>query len=401
VVAAGGGQAPSEAQASPASPRVAVYTDYVYHRVDSAIYAERAFALFIARLAAITGGLVLLGRLAPGSSGSHYPLGDAVEFVPLPYYTSLARPFAATRAMAASLVRFWRVLADVDAVWLLGPHPLVVAFAAMAAVRGRRVILGVRQDMPGYVRSRHPRRPLLRFAAVAMEAANRALARLTPVVVVGPDLARRYRRSRRLLEITVSLVDAEEIVSPGAASRRAWDGELSVLSVGRLEPEKNPLLLADVLALLRRDGAPWRLVVCGEGPMETELLRRLDELGLGSHAELRGYLPLGGDLRDAYRESHALLHVSWTEGLPQVLFEAFAAGLPVVATDVGGVAEAVGAAALIVPPGDSQAAAAALRRIAADADLRVELIGAGNALVRRHTIEAECRRVADFVALSR
>jgi glycosyltransferase involved in cell wall biosynthesis len=47
-------------------------------------------------------------------------------------------------------------------------------------------------------------------------------------------------------------------------------------------------------------------------------------------------------MRAAYRSSHFLLHTSWTEGLPKVLIEAFAAVLPVVATDVGGIREAVG-----------------------------------------------------------
>ena len=57
-------------------------------------------------------------------------------------------------------------------------------------------------------------------------------------------------------------------------------------------------------------------------------------------------MPLRDGLLALYRSAHVLLHVSWTEGLPQVLFEAFAAGLPVVATDVGGVAEAAGDGAL-------------------------------------------------------
>ena len=52
-----------------------------------------------------------------------------------------------------------------------------------------------------------------------------------------------------------------------------------------------------------------------------------------------GYLSLDSGLRDHYRDSHMFLHVSWTEGVPQVLFESFAAGLPVVATAVGGVPE--------------------------------------------------------------
>ena len=173
---------------------------------------------------------------------------------------------------------------------------------------------------------------------------------------------------------------------------------MTALSVGRLDREKNPLLLADVLARLRQHDPRWRLVVAGEGPLEEELRARLAELGVADAAELRGYVPIDGGLPELYRTSHAFLHISWTEGLPQVLFEAFAAGLPVVATDVGGVAAAAGDAALLVPPGDAERPAAELGRVAADPALRARLVEAGLRQVRRHTLEAECRRVAEFLA---
>ena len=118
---------------------------------------------------------------------------------------------------------------------------------------------------------------------------------------------------------------------------------------------------------------------------------------MADRAELRGYVPLDGGLDDLYRASHALLHVSWTEGVPQILFEAFAAGLPVVATAVGGVAEAVGADALLVPPGDAAAPAEALQRLAEDPELRERLAAGGLERVREHTLEAECARVAAFL----
>ena len=109
-------------------------------------------------------------------------------------------------------------------------------------------------------------------------------------------------------------------------------------------------------------------------------------------------MPIDGGLPELYRTSHAFLHISWTEGLPQVLFEAFAAGLPVVATEVGGVPAAVGDAALLVPPGDAGPPAEQLARIGQDAELRRRLVAAGLARVREHTLEAECRRVAEFLA---
>ena len=377
--------------------RLAVYTDYVYRQVDGEVFAERAFALFLARLNGALDRLVLIGREAPEPDGARYAIGAGVELVPLPYYARLSDPWAVLRSSLGSLARFWRALSAVDCVWLLGPHPLAIAFAGLAAVRRRRVVLGVRQNLPAYVESRHPDRRLLQFAGRALDLAWRALARVFPVVVVGPELAVRYAGARSVLEIAVSLIDADDLVPPAVALRRSYDDEVRVISVGRLEAEKNPLLLADVLARLREDGDRWRLVVCGEGEMQAALEDRLHELGLAERAELLGYVPFGPRLLSLYRESHALLHVSWTEGLPQVIVEAFAAGVPVVATDVGGVAAAFGDTVRLVPAGNADATAAALREIAADPGLRETLVRAGHEYAAARTADVEVERVAEFL----
>jgi glycosyltransferase involved in cell wall biosynthesis len=90
--------------------------------------------------------------------------------------------------------------------------------------------------------------------------------------------------------------------------------------------------------------------------------------------------------------------VSWTEGLPQVLFEAFASGLPMVATAVGGVPDGVDGAGILIPPGDPGAAVAALERVAGEQPFREELIDRGLERAHAHTIESECRRLAAFIA---
>ena len=378
--------------------RLAVYTDYSYRRRDGAVYGERAFVVFLSRLAESLDGMVLIGRLDPRPGSSHYRLPDAIGFVPLPHYESQVRPLRLAASLVRSLGRFWRALSGVDAVWLLGPHPVAIVFACLARMRGRRVVLGVRQDLPRYARSRHPRRRWTHLAADVLDAIWRLMARRLPVVVVGPELARRYGAAPRLLELSVSLVERADIVPASEALSRPYGGRLQALSVGRLETEKNPLLLADVLARARERDGDWRLVVCGEGPLAPALTDRLRQLHVADDAELRGYVPIADGLRELYRDSHALLHVSLTEGLPQVLFEAFAAGLPVVATAVGGVADAVGGAALLVPPEDADAAAAALERIATDDRLRARLVESGLELARARTIESECARLREFLA---
>jgi glycosyltransferase involved in cell wall biosynthesis len=378
--------------------RLAVYLDYPFQREGDAVYTERAFVLFVGELAKRVERLVMPGRLEPGSERSersHYRVPDEIEFVPLPWYRTLAEPATVASALWGSLRAFWRVLDGVDAVWLLGPHPLGVPFALLAAVRRRRVFLGVRQDLRRYTRAKHPGRRSVHLMADLLEVSYRILALAFPAIVVGPELAEHYRHGRRVLPISVSLIRSAELPDEDTLPTRPYDGDLVALSVGRLEAEKNPLMLADVLARL---GPSWRLVVCGEGPLAGELGRRLEELGVDGRAELRGYLPVDGGLNELYRGSHALLHVSWTEGVPQILFESFAAGLPVVATAVGGVPEAVGEDVLLVPPGDPDAAARALERVGSDEELRRRLVKGGLERLRAHTLESECARVAEFMA---
>lgn len=380
--------------------RLIAFTDYVYRRSDGVVYAERAFALFLTALGDHFEELTIVGRLDDGPGPIHYPMPARVRFVALPHYVSLTRPLSVGSSLVRSLARFWRAIETADAVWLLGPYPHAVAFAVLTRLRGRPLILGVRQDFPSYVRSRRPSRRWMHHAADLLELAWVTLARGAPVIAVGPDLERRYQHAPAVLGMSVSLISADDVEAGEGAAERSYDGELRVLSVGRIDREKNPLLLAPVLAILRGADPRWRLVVCGEGPMQDQLAARLSECLLADAAELRGYVAVDGGLLDVYRSSHVFLHVSMTEGMPQVLLEAFASGVPVVATAVGGVAEAAGDAALLIGPDDARAAADAVLRLAGDGELRRRLVRAGLELARRQTLEAETARVAAFIRVS-
>ncbi len=378
--------------------RLAVFADYPYKVEDGVLYAELPFARFIEGLAPHCERLVVTGRL--DCSPGRYPFRlDAVEFVALPHYSSGARFGSVIRAIPAGMRRFWRLLRDVDTVWIDGPSPpQALIFALLASARRRRLMLSVRQDLPAHMRHRHPDKPAVRLAAVGLELAFRVLGLFVPVLVVGPDLARRYRHAAALHVTYISLVRDNELLPATADRRRYDDKELRMLSVGRLDPEKNPLLLADVLAQAVRRDPRWRLDVCGDGTLQTALEQRLEELGVGDRATLHGFVPVGDGLLDLYRHSHALLHVSRTEGVPQVLLEAFASRLPVVATAVGGVETVVRGRGILIPPDDASAAAEALDRLASEPQLRNELVQSGYDAAREHTLERECARLAAFLA---
>jgi glycosyltransferase involved in cell wall biosynthesis len=382
------------------APRLGVYCDFSYRVTGDSVSAELPFSLFVEGLAPHCRRLVVLGRLDTTPGQFPYRL-RAAEFVALPYYGSGADLAAVLRTIPAAIRRFWRALDDLDVVWILGPNPpQALLFAVLGMLRRRRVVLGVRQNLPELIRHRRPGERVVLWTAYLLEWTFRALARFLPVVVVGPDLAQRYRGAKSLLSVYVSLLRESDLLAAGDDPRRYDDEQLVMLSVGRLDPEKNPLLLADVLGRALRADPRWRLEVCGDGPLASALAQRAAEIGVADRLLQRGYVPIDGGLWNFYRGAHMLLHVSMSEGVPQVILEAFAARLPVVATDVGGVSDLVADRGLLIPPRDPDAAAAALARLAHDPELRDRLVEAAQQAAADHTLEAECSRLAGFLSMN-
>ena len=286
--------------------------------------------------------------------------------------------------------------------WIFGPHIFGWLLAILALLRRRRVVLGVRQDTVQYTRRRIASRrwvPIL-AAMRLLDLVDRLASRRLPTTVVGEEVGRRYGAPRpRLLVMTVSLVRESDIVA--TPEPKDWTGQLELLTVGRLEPEKNPLLLVELLAELdRRDPGRYRLTWIGRGVLEDDVRRLASELGIEHRLERTGYVPFGPRLLDHYRRAHVFVHVSLTEGLPQVLLEAHASGTPIVATDVGSVRVALdgGAAGILVPPSNLGALVAGVERLVHDPIARERMVSGGLGLAHERTFERETARVARFIA---
>jgi glycosyltransferase involved in cell wall biosynthesis len=382
--------------------RLGVYADLVYRRDDDGVSTDRAFVLFVVGLAGRVDELVLLGRLDPSPGRSAYAIPAGVRVVPLPHYRRVTDLAGVLRSLRRARAIFLEELDRLDAVWLFGPYPVSLVFALLALRRRKRVFLGVRQNFPEYVRHRLPSRRWAWAVGVArvFEWAWRRLARRAPAVVVGEENGRAYAAAGgRVLATGFSLIRDTDVASEHEALARPWDGpELRLLTVGRLDAEKNPLLLPEILAGLRAHDGRWRLDVVGTGPLAAAVERRAADPGVP--VELLGYVPAGPELWELYRSAHVFLHVSLTEGLPQVLWEAHAAGTPIVATDVGGVRDALGggASGLLVPPRAAPAAVAAVERLRLDPALRHRLVRAGLSAARDETMDAQLDRIARFFA---
>lgn len=161
---------------------------------------------------------------------------------------------------------------------------------------------------------------------------------------------------------------AEPGVDPAPVAPGSPDGR-ALLCVGAVTAQKGYDVLADALALL--DDLSWELRGVGSLDIEPELAA-----GLGDRVD--GRLRLTGPLTRAevaaaYAEADLLVLASRAETFGMVVTEALAHGLPVVASDVGGVREALGDGGVLVPPEDPAALAHELRRWLTDAGRRAEL----------------------------
>jgi glycosyltransferase involved in cell wall biosynthesis len=131
----------------------------------------------------------------------------------------------------------------------------------------------------------------------------------------------------------------------------------------------------------------------------TTVRREIESSDLATAVRFEGHVPYGPKLLDLYDRHDALVLPSFTEGFPQVLLEAMARGVPVVATSVGGVARLVrdGENGLLVDAGDVDSLADALERVIGQRTLAEGLASRGLDTARRFTRDVQVDAVASFL----
>lgn len=173
------------------------------------------------------------------------------------------------------------------------------------------------------------------------------------------------------------------------------EGETVFIMVAGLRWTKNHLDFLRSIAQLPRDTG-FRFLFLGEGELKSAIEENVRKLGLGEAVILAG---MRHDVGTVLAGADVFVLPSITEGLPNAILEAMAAGLPVIATDVGGNGEAVehGRQGLIIPFGDRPAMVEALVRLGTDAEMRARMGMQGPSRVEKlFTVD---RMVSSFAAL--
>ena len=333
----------------------------------------------------LAGGLMAAGHEVRVYVGGEGPFVDrlARAGVPCEPQPDLLREIDPRRdlrgllALRRNLARF--------APQLVSTHSTKAGWLGRAAARS----LGVAtvHTVHGWVFGWQP--PLKAAIGRALETATAPLADAI-VAVSASDRRRgvelRIAPARKFHLVHNGVPDLPQRAEPGR-------GPAKLVSVSRLQAPKDPLTLIAALAQLhaRAPGLDWRLEWIGDGPLEQAVRDAVTAAGLEARIDLLGSRD---DVPARLAAAQLFVLSSTHEGFPVSVIEAMRAGLPVVSSDVGGIAEAVtsGVSGELVPAGSPQALAGALEPLIADSSLRARYGAAGRAAYLRDFSFERCLR---------
>lgn len=264
----------------------------------------------------------------------------------------------------------------------------LVAYLATRLWRGRPLVLSVRGSDIHLVER-----------GLVAQLHRRIYACMDVVVAVSEDIADKLEAhgvSRAKIRVVPNGVDRRFHPGDRAALRRRLDlpaAEFIVVFVGLLVPVKGLDVLIEALA--RLGGEKPLCVLVGDGPLRLDLQRQAERLGIGDRLRLVGRQS-SQDIPDWMVAADMLVLPSRSEGRPNVVLEAQACGIPVVATAVGGTPELVrnGVTGLLVDVDDAEGLALAIDRVRSDGAMRDHIVRAGREQAQQLTWAASAGQMA-------
>jgi glycosyltransferase involved in cell wall biosynthesis len=357
---------------------------------------EGSFARYVDSLAPYFDEISLCVPVLSEPRGEGTPIrATNVTLAPLPPFDGPVQFYPQLPIMVPRIARFVR---DVDLVHCRVPTPAAVIASLCARLMRRHQFLLVVGDLRALLPTM-PYRGLKRLlwrAYTAFEELNiQWMANHALTFANGEALTLKHsRRGRAVIQTQTSTIDAETV---GSREDTCGSPHVRLLTVSRIDPRKGLRVLPHVVALLVERGCDASIDIVGPvvgAPGEEEraaITGLADEHKVAGRVSLPGPVPLD-QLLPRYRAYDAfVLPTLPGEGVPRVLLEAMAAGLPVVTSRVSGIPSLItdGVNGLLVEAPTATAVADAVMSIVGDGRLRRRLIADGYATARAHTLQAQ------------
>ncbi len=366
--------------------------------------AEGSFARYVDSLAPYFDQVILSVPVFdnPPVHGSRVRAANVV-LAPLPYFPG-PRQFYPMLPSVNRLLERW--VDQCDVINLRVASPAAIFAFRLARAKGKRIFVLVVGDYAA-LRLQLGYRGIKKAAFAAYVAfeewALRYMTRRAMTFANGAALREKHeRQGARVIETRTTTIAADDIVGRLDTCR---GDQVRLLTVSRIDPRKGLRALPAVVAGLVKNGIDVRADIVGPtigqiGESEQHAISAAaGAAGVGERVALRGALPLDALMR-LYRDYDIfVLPTGPGEGIPRVLLEAMAGGLPVVTTRVSGIASLIrdGENGLLVDAPKAASFLAAVERVIASPELRQRLIQGGYATARAHTLDRQAAEMMGHV----
>jgi len=226
--------------------------------------------------------------------------------------------------------------------------------------------------------------------------------RKTNILVNSPALFNKYRnKAKSIFQIrTTTLTDSDFYIR----DKNYLNQQVELLYTGQFNPSKGLFELIDALSSLVKEHLSVRLHLVGweddvKKTVENALKERALKLGVANHLIFHGKKSVGLELNKMYRLANIYILPSYHEGFPRTIWEAMANGLPVVATNVGGIPKILehGKNVYLIEPKKSDEITSAVKELIKNNLLRETLIKEGFLLARENTLEIQTKKLVDIL----
>lgn len=377
-----------------------------WQAADGSVWeAEGSFGRYVDSLAPYFDEIVLSVPVfdVPPATGSRLRATN-VRLAPLPYFAGPRQFYPVLPSVLGRLRAFVR---QCDVVHLRVPSP--AAFFAFRFARAHRkpvflLVVGDYEALLPYLPYRGIKKSLFGAYVAFEEWALRHMATRVLTFANGAALREKHdRQGATVVETRTTTLGDRDI---GSRADTCGGATIRLLTVSRIDPRKGLRALPGAVAALVAQGHDVTLDLVGPtigqiGDAERDAIAaEAKRLGVEGRFALRGAIPLD-ELMPLYRKYDAfILPTQPGEGIPRVLMEAMAAGLPVITTNVSGIASLIRHEenGLLIADSSVRAVADAVHRLIREAGLRRQVIEGGYQTARAHTLERQAAAMMRVVS---
>ena len=284
-----------------------------------------------------------IGRLSTNEFFPKYSFDTSSDFTPLTYYKSISKlllifPYYILKNNKK--INFF--IEQVDVLFISPSGPLSVFFLNKIKNKNKKVVLFIRQDTRKLISIKNNNNFVAKIFANLIETYIEKFVKNYPYATVFTFGGEIYKRYLGLSSSTFSIADSRYNLSDTLNINDIKDKtykKLNLLYVGRLAPGKGLEFLIESLSKINH--FEFTLTVIGDGIIKKELSKSVKNLNLTDKIIFKGYVHFSLELLEEYTSHDVFILPSFSEGLPQVVFEAMSRGIVVVASNVGGIPDQI------------------------------------------------------------